>query len=263
MNLLLPGTYIAANSPIHRLDPRLKMVTATAVMVLPFIAPSTASQVVLAAFVLTVSLLSLVPKRPLLRTLQTVFWIGCFMFVYQAFTTPGEPVIHWRQVTATWAGLSSGASQVYRLCLLVITAALLTYTTSPSQLTHGLESLLSPLSQIGLPVRELALVMTIALRFVPTMALEISKIQKAQRIRGIDPAGNPVKRLQSWVPMFVPIFVSAFRRADQLALAMEARGFRSARQRTRLNQLHISRSDYIATGIVLATTIIVWTLSRI
>jgi len=263
MNLLLPGTHIAANSPIHRLDPRLKMVTATAVMVLPFAAPGVASQVVLATFVLIVSSLSLVPRRPLLRTLRTVFWIGCFMFVYQAFTTPGEPVLHWRQVTVTWTGLASGASQIYRLCLLVITAALLTYTTSPSQLTQGLESLLSPLSRIGLPVRELALVMTIALRFVPTMAQEVSKIQKAQRIRGVDPAGNPVKRIQSWVPMFVPIFVSAFRRADQLAVAMEARGFRSARQRTRLNQLHISRRDYVAAGIVLAMTITVWILSHI
>ncbi len=263
MNLLLPGTHIAADSPIHRLDPRLKMVTATVIMVLPFIAPSVASQVVLASFVLTVGLLSLVPRRPLLRTLQTVFWIGCFMFVYQAFTTPGEPVLHWGQVTVTWTGLASGASQIYRLCLLVITAALLTYTTSPSQLTHGLESLLSPLSRVGLPVRELALVMTIALRFVPTMAQEIFKIQKAQRIRGIDPAGNPVKRIQSWVPMFVPIFVSAFRRADQLAVAMEARGFRSARQRTQLYQLHMSRTDYIATCIVLATAIAIWALSHI
>ena len=127
MNLLLPGMHIAADSPIHRLDPRLKMITATMVMVLPFTAPSIASQVALAAFVLTVSALALVPRRPLLHTLRTVFWIGCFMFVYQAFTTPGEPVLHWRQMTVTWTGLASGASQVYRLCLLVITAALLTY----------------------------------------------------------------------------------------------------------------------------------------
>lgn len=263
MNLLLPGMYIAANSPIHRLDPRLKMVAATAVMVLPFAAPGIASQLVLAVFVLAVSLLALVPRRPLLRTLRAVFWIGCFMFAYQALTTPGEPVLHWERVTVTWAGLSSGAGQVYRLCLLVITAALLTYTTSPSQLTHGLESMLSPLSRIGLPVRDLALVMTIALRFVPTIAQEIEKIQKAQRIRGIDPTGNPVKRIQSWVPMFVPIFVSAFRRADQLAVAMEARGFRGTRQRTRLNQLHLSRRDCVAAGIVLATTVIVWVLSHI
>ena len=142
-------------------------------------------------------------------------------------------------------------------------ASLVTYTTSPTQLTHGLESLLGPLTRIGLPVRELAMVMTIALRFVPTLAQEIEKISKAQRARGVDPGGNPLRRIQSWVPMFVPIFVSAFRRAEQLAVAMEARGFRNARHRTRLYQLRLTRRDLVASLTVLAASLLVVGLGRL
>jgi energy-coupling factor transport system permease protein len=251
MNLLLPGMYVATNSVVHRLDPRIKMIAATLLMTLPFVAPSVPGNVILSAFVLTLLALSKVPAMAVLSTLRTVIWLGFFMFFFYAFTIPGPAIVTWGLISISRAGLLAGATQIYRLCLLVIIAALMSYTTSPTQLAHGLEALLSPLARVGLPVRELAMALTIALRFVPTLSHEIEKLAKAQRARGIDPGNAPWDRAKSWVPMFVPIFVSAFRRADSLATAMEARGFRGARQRTRLYRLVLHRSDLIASLIVL------------
>jgi energy-coupling factor transport system permease protein len=156
----------------------------------------------------------------------------------------------------TREGLLAGGAQVYRLCLLVVISALLTFTTSPTQLAHGLEVLFRPLSQIGLPVREFALVLTIALRFAPALLEEIDKISKAQQARGVDmQSRNPLRQMQSWSPLFVPIFVTAFRRAEELATAMEARGFRSAQVRTRLHELRLSRQDLLAVLITLSVSL--------
>jgi energy-coupling factor transport system permease protein len=184
------------------------------------------------------------------------------MSFYVAFTTPGPSLLNVGSLSVTVTGLARAGQQIHRLCLLVVVSSLLTYTTSPSQLAHGLEALLAPLLRIGMPVRELALVMTIALRFVPTLAQEIEKLGKAQRARGADPGRNPLRRVQSWVPMFVPIFVSAFRRAEQLATAMEARGFRGARYRTSLHRLRLTRRDFVASLAVLAASLVVLGLSQ-
>jgi energy-coupling factor transport system permease protein len=268
MNLLLPGMYIADDTVVHRLDPRVKMCAATLLMVLPFAAPSLQSNLILSAFVLTLVALSGVPVLAVLSTLRTVFWLGFLMFFFYAFTTPGPPLVTWGPISITSAGVLAGGAQIYRLCQLVIIASLLSYTTSPTQLAHGLESLLYPLARLGLPVPELALVLTIALRFVPTLSQEIDKLAKAQRARGIDPGGAPGllsawNRIKSWVPMFVPIFVSAFRRAEHLATAMEARGFRGARHRTRLVQLKLRRRDLAAAGIVLLVTFATWAATHL
>jgi len=258
MDLLLPGMYVAADSALHRLDPRVKMGASLLLMAIPFAAPNLRSTLLLSAFVAAIAFLSAAPVSALLRTLRTVVWLGLFMFIFYPFTTPGQPLFTLGTVTMTWEGLLAAATQVYRLCLLVIVAALLTFTTSPAQLAHGLESLLGPLTRLGLPVRELAMVLTIALRFVPTLFDEIDKIAKAQRARGADPrAGGPWQRVRSWVPVFVPIFVSAFRRAEELAVAMEARGFRSAQQRTHLYRLRLTRQDLVATLVVLAVSLAV------
>jgi energy-coupling factor transport system permease protein len=207
--------------------------------------------------------LSGVPALALLSTLRTVFWLGFLMFFFYAFTTPGPPLSTWGSISITSAGVLAGGAQIYRLCQLVIIASLLSYTTSPTQLAHGTESLLNPLARLGLPVPELAMVLTIALRFVPTLSQEIDKLAKAQRARGIDPSGAPWNRIKSWVPLFVPIFVSAFRRAEHLATAMEARGFRGARHRTRLIQLELGRRDWIAVGIVLLVTLAAWATTHL
>jgi energy-coupling factor transport system permease protein len=264
MNLLLPGTYIAIDSILHRLDPRVKMGAALLLMTLPFAAPSLSSNLLLAAFVIAIVILSSAPVMALLRTLRTVFWLGFFMFFFYLFTTPGQPLIKLWGIALTWQGLAAGATQIYRLCLLVLISALLTFTTSSTQLAHGLEALLAPLARLGLPVRELAMVFTIALRFVPTLFAEIDKITKAQRARGADFLSmNPVRRMRSWVPTFVPIFVAAFRRAEELATAMEARGFRGARHRTRMHQLRLTRRDLLASAIVLLASIAALALEHI
>lgn len=264
MNLLLPGMHIAADSAIHRLDPRVKMGAALALTALPFAAESPISLVLLAAFVAVIAWLAAAPLLALLRTLRTIFWLGFLMFFFYLFTTPGEPLVALGGLAVTWEGLLRGALQIYRLCLLVIVGALLTYSTSPSQLTHGLEALLAPLDRLGLPVRELGMVLTIALRFVPTLLEEIDKITKAQEVRGASLRwGGPWRRLRSWVAVFVPIFVSAFRRAEELATAMEARGFRSAHQRTRLRRLHLDWVDLVAASIVLAVGLAILGLERL
>lgn len=258
MNLLLPGVYMAADSALHRLDPRVKMGAALALMVLPFAVYSLAGYALITAFVVVLAVLSSAPPRMLLRTLGTIFWLGCLMFFFYLFTTPGQPLFAVGSVVVTWEGLLAGGVQVYRLCLLVIISALLTFTTSPTQLAHGLEALLAPLQRVGLPVREFALVMTIALRFTPALLDEIDKIVKAQQARGVDMRSrNPLRQMRSWTPLFVPIFVAAFRRADELATAMDARGFRGAAQRTRLYPLRLTRQDLATVIIVSIASVVV------
>ena len=264
MNLMLPGMYVATDSVVHRLDPRIKMGAATLLMVLPFAAPGLLSNVILSAFVILLAILSQVPALAMLRTLRTVIWLGFFMFFFYAFTTPGgATLIDWGWVSVSQAGLLAGAAQVYRLCLLVIVAALMSYTTSPSQLAHGIEAFLWPLARVGLPVRELAMVVTIALRFVPTLADEIDKLSKAQRARGIDPATRRGTEPKAGCRCLCPSLSPPFVEPKRLATAMEARGFRGTRHRTRLYQLKLLPRDLAAALIVLAVTSVVWASSHL
>lgn len=253
MNLLLPGMYFSADSILHRLDPRVKMGAAMVLMVLPFAARHPIGHLLTVGLVGGAAVLARAPWRALLGTLRTVFWLGLFMVFFYFFTTPGRPLVTLGGVTVTLEGLLAGALQVYRLGLLAVVAALLTYTTSPLQLTHGLEAMLSPLARLGLPVRELGMVLTIALRFVPTFFEEIETISRAQKARGVDlSSGAPWRRIRNTVPVFVPLFLSAIWRAEELAVAMEARGFRCQPHRTRLYRLALRRADGIAALIVLA-----------
>jgi energy-coupling factor transport system permease protein len=264
VNLLLPGLYIPADSLIHRLDPRVKMGAALLLMALPFAAPSLASGLLLVIFVAAGALLACVPLGALLRTLRTVFWVGFIMFFFYLFTTPGEPLVAVGSIAVTWEGLLAGGTQIYRLCLLVVITSLLTFTTSPTQLAHGLEAVFGPLARLGLPVREMAMVLTIALSFVPTLFDEVDKIAKAQESRGAGVrSGGPWRRMRGWVPLFVPIFVSAFRRAEALATAMEARGFRGAHHRTRLYRLRLAWRDLWAALVVLAVSFAAFGLDRL
>lgn len=259
MNWLLPGMYVAASSPLHRLDTRVKGAAALILMVAPFLIHQPVSHILLTAFVLSITAISAVPLRALLRTLQTVFWIGLLMFFFYFVITPGHPLLRLGRVTLTREGLVAGGIQIYRLCLLVVVSALLTYTTSPTQLAHTLESLLSPLRHLGLPTREGVLVLTIALRFVPTLYQEMEQIVKAQQARGADIRSRaPWRRVRAWIPVFVPLFVAAFRRAEELALALEARGFRGGHTRTRLTQPRLTWRDALAALVMLGLIATIW-----
>ena len=264
MNLLLPGLYVATGSVLHRLDPRMKMGAALLLMTIPFAARSLGSNLLLLAFVTGVVFLSSVPLLALLRTLGTILWIGLFMFVFYFFTTPGRPLLALGGITVTWEGLLAGLTQIYRMAFLVIVASLLTFATSPGQMAHGLEAMLGPLTRLGLPVRELAMVVTIALRFVPALFEEVEKITMAQQARGADIRGGRLwHRIRSWGPVFIPIFVSAFRRADDLATAMEARGFRGTHRRTHLVHLRLTHRDLVASLVVLVVMLAVVGLERL
>jgi energy-coupling factor transport system permease protein len=263
MNLLLPGMYIADETVLHRLDPRLKMVVALGLMALPFVVTGLPAYSLLAALVLGLALLARAPLPALLRTVMTVFWLAVLMFVFYLFTTPGRTLVTAWGLRVTVEGLQAGSVQVYRICLLVAISALLTYTTSPSQLAHGTEALLGPLERIGVPVRDISLVLTIALRFVPTVVDEIETISRAQRARGVElNAGGLMHRLRSLVPVFVPVFVAAVRRAEELAVAMDARGFRSSPHPTHMTQLRLGRAELVAALVALAAGLTILAIGR-
>jgi len=256
VSTLLPGMYIAVDSTLHHLDPRVKLVAALLLMAVPFATHSLTGALLLLLFVALLVLLSTIPLSMLLRTLRPVLWLALFLFLFYLFTTPGQALVRLGSLCATRQGAAAGGLYLYRLLLLVSVAAVLTYTTSPGQLAQGLEALLAPLARLGLPVREFNLVLTIALRFVPTLFDEVDNITKAQRARGLYlDCGPPWQRMRGWVTVFVPLFVSALRRAEALSMAMEARGFFGVAQRTHLRSLRLTTRDGIAAATVLVVSL--------
>jgi len=254
------GQYYPAESVIHRLDPRTKIGATLVFIVVLFIAHSFASFFVLAGFGWLAVYLSKVPVRLILRGLRPILFILGFTLVLHVFMTDGRVWFELGPFTATWEGLEQGAFVATRLIILIGTTSLLTLTTSPISLTDGLEKLLKPFSRVGVPAHELAMMMTIALRFIPTLLEEAEKVMKAQMARGADfETGNMLQRARSLVPLLVPLFVGAFRRADDLAMAMEARCYRGGENRTRMRQLRTGPADYVtmaATGLVAAVVVI-------
>ncbi len=254
------GQYYAADSPIHRLDPRTKIGVIFLFIVVLFVANSFVGFAIMGAFALLAIGLSRVPPRMILRGLRPILFILAFTLVLHLFMTKGEPLFRLGPLTATWQGLWQGAFIATRLVILIATTSLLTLTTSPIALTDGLERLLMPFSRLGVPAHELAMMMTIALRFIPTLLEEAEKVMKAQMARGADfSSGSLLQRARSLVPLLVPLFVGAFRRADELAMAMEARCYRGGKDRTRMRQLRTGGIDYLAmasTSLVVMT--VVW-----
>src|SRR5699024_9082826 len=194
-----------------------------------------------------VVIISKVPLSFILRGLKPIFLIVAFTMIINMFMIKGEVLVSFWVLEITREGLRTAVFMAVRLILLVIGSSLLTLTTRPINLTDGIEALLSPFGKIGLPAHELAMMMTIALRFIPTLLEETDKIMKAQKARGADfESGNILNRAKSLVPLLVPLFINAFRRADELATAMEARCYRGGDNRTRLNELELKRSDVAA-----------------
>jgi energy-coupling factor transport system permease protein len=247
------GQYVPVDSPIHRLDPRTKILGTFVLAVVVFVTHSFADLAVYAALLAAIIAAARITPGYVLRGLRPVLWLLAFTAVLQIVFGPegGHAVFHRGPVRITRENISLGAFYGLRLALLIVSTSLMTFTTSPVELTDGLERLLRPFRRIGVPAHEFALMMTIALRFIPTLIEETDRLMKAQMARGADfTQGSVVRRARSLVPLLVPLFVGAFRRADSLALAMEARCYRGGDNRTRMYELVLRPRDYVALAVL-------------
>ncbi len=246
------GQYYPGNSCIHRLDPRTKILSVLFYMVMVFMADSPLSYGLLIALIFLGTLLAKLPAGLLLRSLKPLWVIILLTMGIHFVTDPGKVLWSWKFITLTEEGIILGIKMSLRLVLLLLISSLMTFTTSPIVLTDGIESLLRPFKKIGVPAHELAMMMPIALRFIPTLLEETDRIMKAQMSRGADfSSGNIMKRARNMLPILIPLFISAFRRADELALAMEARCYRGGEGRTRMNELVYKKGDGAAALVML------------
>ena len=259
------GQYIPVGSPVHRLDPRIKIISSFLYIAAVFIAHSVVAYVFLLIGTAVMIKLSNIRYSTVIKGVKPLLFLIIFTAVINIFMTGTDDVI-WRFgfLRITKSGVVSAVTMALRLVFLVVGTSMLTFTTSPLLLTDGIEKLLKPFSKIGLPAHELAMMMTIALRFIPTLLEETDKIIKAQTARGADfESGNIIRRAKSLVPILVPLFINSFRRADELATAMECRCYRGGEGRTRLRELSIGANDWVAVFVVLIFVAAVVVLSRI
>lgn len=241
------GQYFQGNSPIHRLDPRTKIIATILYIVILFVAQNALGMTIAAAALVTVVAVSRVPVSFILRGVKPIFIIIIFTFLLNLFMIPGETLCTIGPLTITHESLRRASFLATRLILLIFGASLLTLTTKPIGLTDGIEKMLSPLRKIGVPAHEIAMMMTIALRFIPTLLEETDKIMKAQQARGADfETGSLLRRAKNLIPIMVPLFISSFRIAQDLAMAMEARCYRGGEGRTRMNAMQMTRLDGLA-----------------
>ncbi|HHY12850.1 MAG TPA: energy-coupling factor transporter transmembrane protein EcfT [Firmicutes bacterium] len=258
------GQYYPVGSFVHSLDPRAKILISVIFMIVLFVGNNFYAFAVTGVFAVLAITLSKIPWKVLIRGLRPIVFIMSFTIILHLFLTPGQAIFEIGPLRATWAGLVQGMFIGVRLIILIMFTSLLTLTTSPIELTDGLEDILKPFSRMGVPAHEIAMMMTIALRFIPTLLEEADRIMKAQMARGADfESGNMVQRSKSLVPLLVPLFVSAFRRADDLAMAMEARCYRGGEGRTRMRELNLSTNDYFAFGLtIVMSALVVYTRVR-
>ena len=244
------GQHYPVDSPVHELDPRLKIIMTFIFIISLFLIENFTGYLIVIAFLAIAITVSKVPVKFVIKGLRPILFIIAITFIINLLMTPGRVIYTLGFIKITEEGLRQAGFMAIRLTLLIMGTSLLTLTTSPIILTDGIESLLNPFKRLGLPAHELAMMMTIALRFIPTLMEETEKIMKAQKSRGADfESGNIISRAKNLVPLLVPLFISAFRRADELAMAMEARCYRGGENRTRMRQMKIKKVDYAATGI--------------
>ena len=245
------GQHYKADSPLHSMDARSKLVLTFLYIISLFLIESFVGYVLTIVFLGVVIKISKVPFKFMIKGLKSLVIIIAFTVIINIFTYGGDTTLFtvWK-FTATLEGVLFAIKMCLRILLLIIGSSLLTLTTTPIKLTDGIESLLKPLDKIGVPSHDIAMMMTIALRFIPTLLEETDKIIKAQQARGADfDTGGLASKARALVPILVPLFISAFRRADELAIAMEARCYRGGENRTRMNVMQITSVDYVATGV--------------
>ncbi len=241
------GQYINGDSVIHRLDPRIRLILTLVYIILLFILKTIPQMLLALALILGAYALVRIPVKMLLKSLKPIIPIVVFTSVLNMFFVNGDVLFSFWKLSVTRQGLYYAVMLSLRVICLLAGSSLLTYTSTPIELTSALELLFMPLTKIGLPVNDLAMMMTIALRFIPTLLEETDKIMAAQKSRGANlDTGTFMERIRALTPILIPLFVSAFRRADELALAMECRCYNGGEGRTRMNALKIRRSDCIA-----------------
>ena len=256
MSRITIGQYYPTNSPIHRVDPRVKLIAVFMHITALLLVNNFVGYGVAALYVIGVIWASKVPPMLLLRGLRAIIFILMFAVIINLFFAPGYNVlINIGFLRITTEGIIQSSKMASRLVLLITGTSILTLTTSPIRLTDGIESLLRPLKIIKVPAHDIAMMMTITLRFIPTLADEMQKIMKAQKARGADfDTGSLIKRAKSLLPVLVPLFVSSFKRADELATAMEARCYRGDIGRTKMNPMKMTPADILSLGAVCVIT---------
>ncbi|HEX2937383.1 MAG TPA: energy-coupling factor transporter transmembrane component T [Ruminiclostridium sp.] len=244
------GQFFPGETAVHRLDPRTKIVLTIAYMVGLFCSFNAASLLFACVFMLIISIISKIPLRLVLKGLKPIIPIVIITSIINAMYIPGHVLFSFYFIKVTYEGVRLAVFVTVRLIFLIVGTSMMTYTTSPIALSDGIEELLSPLKKIKLPVHELSMMMSIALRFIPTLIEETDKIMNAQKARGADfESGNLMQRIRALLPILIPLFVSAFRRAEELALAMDCRCYQGGEGRTRLRRLRLGKVDYISYGI--------------
>jgi len=256
------GQYYPADSVLHKLDPRTKILAILVYMVSLFIVNNFYGLLGMMAISILVVTVSKVPIKYFFRGLKMIIFIVLLTVALQMFMTPGEVMWQWSFLKITKEGIRQAVFMGTRLVLLISITSILTLTTTPIALTDGIERLLKPFQRIGVPAHELAMMMSIALRFIPTLVEETDKIMKAQAARGANfDTGNLIEKVKALVPLLVPLFLSAFQRADELAIAMEARCYHGGTNRTRLKALQYTRKD-LAAGILCVCMVAAAIISR-
>jgi energy-coupling factor transport system permease protein len=251
------GQYMPGTSFVHRLDPRIKILVTLVVITILFMVDTLVGYGLVFLFILGVILAAGLPTKFVLYSIRPLLFILVLTFGLHLFMNEGRTLFSIGPLVATYEGAFKGFTMAFRLVLLVLGTSILTLTTSPIELTDGLENLLSPMRRVGIPAHELAMMMTIALRFIPTLLEETDKIMKAQMARGADfETGNALQRAKGLIPLLVPLFVNAFRRADELAMAMEARCYRGGEGRTRMKQMKLTTGD-VLTGVAVTAGMVV------
>ena len=258
------GQYYQTESVIHKMDPRVKLGGTILFIISLFFFKNYAGYVIAALFLGLVIRLSKVPFKFMVKGMKTIVMLMLITVVFNLFLTPGTPLFTIWKLTITQEGLKMAISMAVRLTLLIIGSSVMTLTTTPNNLTDGMEKMMGPLKVFRVPVHEVAMMMSIALRFIPILLEETDKIMKAQIARGADfESGNIFKRAKAMVPLLVPLFISAFRRANDLAMAMEARCYRGGEGRTKMKPLVYHKRDYIAYGCIAAYMVVSIVVGRL
>lgn len=258
------GQYYQTDSVIHRLDPRVKLVTTICYIISLFIVDNIIGYLIAAIFLALVIKISKVPFKFMIRGMKSIVFLLIIAVIFNLFLTSGEVLVTFWKLQITREGIRTAAFMAIRLIFLIMGSSVMTLTTTPNNLTDGMEKLLGPLKIFKVPVHEIAMMMSIALRFIPILLEETDKIMKAQIARGADfESGNLIKKAKSMVPLLVPLFISAFRRANDLAMAMEARCYRGGEHRTKMKPLIYKKRDWIAYSVVLCYLVLCVVFGRV